>query len=109
MKLKTTIVIVLILFKMGAAHAQLGIGISNPEPSAILDLSNLNKGLLIPRLTSSASILNPAKGLMYFNTTNNKVEVNEGNVSITDWKPVIGGAMGGIGTIGVHTCYLSFQ
>ncbi len=101
MKLKTTIVIVLILFKMGTAHAQLGIGISNPEPSAILDLSNLNKGLLIPRLMSSASILNPAKGLMYFNTTNNGIEVNEGNVSITDWKPVIGGAMGGIGTIGI--------
>jgi hypothetical protein len=101
MKLKTTIVIVLILLKMGKAHAQLGIGISNPEPSAILDLSNLNKGLLIPRLTTSAAILNPANGLMYFNTTNNKVEVNEGNASVTDWKPVIGGTMGGIGTIGI--------
>lgn len=100
MKLKTTIVIVLILFKIGTAQAQLGIGISNPEPSAILDLSNLKKGLLIPRLTTSASILNPAKGLMYYNSTNNSVEINEGNASITDWKPLVG-TMGGIGTIGI--------
>ncbi len=100
MKLKTTIVIVLLLLKIGTVQAQLGIGISNPEPSAILDLSNTNKGLLIPRLTSSASILNPAKGLMYFNNTNNRIEINEGNASVTDWKPVVG-IIGDIGITGI--------
>lgn len=42
-----------------------------PHPSAILDVSSSDKGLLMPRLSSSEmnSITNPAQGLMVFNTT----------------------------------------
>ncbi len=60
--------------------AQVGIGTSNPTPSAILDVnvnnlpSNGKKGLLIPQvaLTSTldvTTIPSPANGLMIFNTT----------------------------------------
>jgi hypothetical protein len=101
MKLKTTILIVLIVFKIGTIQAQLGIGTSSPAASSILDLSNTNKGLLIPRMSSSATIISPAKGLMYFNTTNNRVEMNEGTASVIDWKPVIGGTMGDRGITGI--------
>lgn len=96
MKLKITITIVLILFKIGIMQAQYGIGTSSPDASSILDLSNTNKGLLIPRMSSSGAILNPANGLMYFNTTINRVEMNQGTASIINWVSLIGitGAIG---------------
>lgn len=99
---KRTIIIALLILKMGTICAQLGIGITNPEPSSILDLSNFNKGLLLPRLNSSTSILNPAKGLIYYNITNNRMEINDGNVSIPDWKPIVGitGDIGITGDVG---------
>ncbi len=100
MKLKTTIVIVIILFKIGIIQAQLGIGTASPAASSILDLSNSTKGLLIPRLSSSASISQPVKGLMYFNTTNNRVEMNEGNTFVPNWVSLIG-ITGAIGITGI--------
>ena len=51
-----------------------GVGINptnaNPHPSAMLDVSSNNKGLLIPRLTSEQrlSISSPANGLLVFDT-----------------------------------------
>jgi len=51
-------------------------GASTPDPSAGLDLQFNNKGLLIPRLTTTErnSIPSPADGLMIFNTTTNCFE-----------------------------------
>ena len=54
-----------------------GVGINetgaNPNPSAILDVESSNKGFLPPRLTTSQrdAIINPADGLIIFNTTTN--------------------------------------
>ena len=47
-----------------------GIGTTNPDQSAILDLSSSKKGLLIPRMTFSEKelIKSPAKGLMVYQT-----------------------------------------
>lgn len=103
MRLKTTIIIVLILFKIGIIQAQLGMGTATPSVSSVLDLSNAAKGFLIPRMSSSGAILNPAKGLMYFNTINNRVEMNEGNASLPNWVQLIGidGATGTNGVKGV--------
>src|SRR6185436_6917511 len=44
---------------------------SNPHSSAILDIKSSTKGLLIPRTstTSRTAIVNPAKGLMLYDTT----------------------------------------
>jgi hypothetical protein len=56
------------------AKAQVGFGIKTPDLSAVVELSSSNKGLLIPRinLTNLASattpILNPANGLIVYNT-----------------------------------------
>jgi hypothetical protein len=47
-----------------------GIGTNNPDPSAILDVTANDKGVLVPRLTGAqrTSISNPANGLLVFDT-----------------------------------------
>lgn len=56
-----------------ALFGQVGIGTSNPNPSAILDLTSSNRGFLTPRVnlnsaTDIVTIPNPATGLFVFNT-----------------------------------------
>jgi hypothetical protein len=43
---------------------------SNPHPSAILEVKSTNKGMLIPRMTTSQrmGINNPAVGLLVYDT-----------------------------------------
>ncbi len=58
-----------------AAHstrAQVGIGTTTPDASALLELSTTNKGLLLPRLTLTQrnAINSPAAGLMIYQTDN---------------------------------------
>lgn len=50
--------------------AQVGIGTTSPDPSAILEIRSANAGLLIPRLTVAErnAIANPATGLLIFQT-----------------------------------------
>jgi len=50
-------------------NKNIGIGTSNPDPSAILDISSTDKGILIPRLTAAqiAGINTPTEGLMVYN------------------------------------------
>ena len=47
-----------------------GIGTTDPDNSAILDLSSNNKGLLLPRMSlkERAAIVEPAKGLIVYQT-----------------------------------------
>jgi hypothetical protein len=50
-----------------------GIGTLTPDKSAILEIYSSNKGLLIPRLTSTdvAALNNPVNGLLVYNKTVN--------------------------------------
>ena len=61
-------IFIFLLFTVGNLRAQVGIGTTSPNNSAVLDLSSSSKGLLIPRMSSSqrTSINSPAKGLMVF-------------------------------------------
>jgi hypothetical protein len=61
---------------------------ANPDPSAILDVSSDNKGMLIPRLSESErnGILNPAFGLLILNTSTGCFNVWLG----TNWKQICG-------------------
>jgi hypothetical protein len=57
-------------------NAQTGIGTTSPDPSAKLDISATNKGLLPPRVTltgymDNSTISNPATGLLVYNTGSN--------------------------------------
>ena len=42
---------------------------STADPSAMLDVKSNNKGILIPRVTSTTSITSPVTGLLIFQTT----------------------------------------
>ena len=53
----------------------IGIGITTPASSAVLDLTSTNKGLLLPRMTQSqrTAISNPANGLLVYDITSNRL------------------------------------
>ncbi len=62
-----------LLFVMTAAlfaQKNVGIGIASPDPSAILDLTSTDKGMLVPRVTTALrmAIPSPATGLLVFDT-----------------------------------------
>lgn len=54
-------------------NAQVGIGNNNPDSSSILDIKSSNKGILIPRMTSTErkNITSPANTLLVYDTDNN--------------------------------------
>jgi hypothetical protein len=87
--------IILIAFTLlfSTVHSQIGVGTSSPEASSLLDLNSNSKGFLLPRLsqTEKIGIINPAKGLMVFNTTNNDLETNTGTPLEPNWKGTKGG------------------
>lgn len=59
-----------IVASTGFAQDNMGIGTLNPDPSAILEVQSTDKGVLLPRLTSTqkTGIPNPAQGLFVFDT-----------------------------------------
>jgi hypothetical protein len=75
--------IILIVFSLlfSSLHAQIGIGTSTPDASAILDLSSTSKGLLMPRMTTlqQTALVSPAIGLTIFNTTIGQIQSNKGD------------------------------
>jgi polyhydroxybutyrate depolymerase len=78
---KTTNLLFLLMLICQIPFAQIGINSTNsaPAPSAMLDISSSNKGLLIPRVnllstTDNTTIANPALSLMVFNTNSSLPE-----------------------------------
>lgn len=69
--------IILFCFQCYIAWGQIGIGIENPHPSSALEIKSTSKGFLPPRLTDNQrdSIINPANGLIIFNTTSQSLEI----------------------------------
>ncbi len=69
--MKSSFVIFLFtIFSMGVTHAQTGIGTATPNASAKLEIAATDKGLLIPRMTSTqrGNITSPANGLLIYQT-----------------------------------------
>jgi len=64
-----------------------GIGITTPDATALLDISSTTKGFLPPRMTASQrnAISSPATGLMLYDTTNDKMDFYNGSV----WKGIV--------------------
>lgn len=63
------------IFLCGSLTAQVSIGLAEPDNSAVLEIQNNSKGLLIPRvalmgINDAQSISNPANSLMVYNTQN---------------------------------------
>ena len=73
-----------------SAYTQVGIGTSNPDTSALLDITTTTQGLLIPRMTNveRQAISNPQPGLMVFDTVSVTFMVYNGsgwtNLSVSD-------------------------
>jgi len=79
-------------------HAQ-NVGInedgSTPNPNAILDVKSANKGLLIPRVSTTARLAIPnTKGLLVYDTTAGNFFFNTG----TAWQSMAAGTGTGSGT-----------
>ena len=55
------------------AQNNVGIGIPNPNPSAILDVTASDKGVLVPRMNAAQrlAIISPALSLLVFDTDSN--------------------------------------
>jgi len=68
-----------------------GVGTTTPHPSAQLEINANNKGILLPRYTTAAmgNILQPAKGLLVYDTTANRLMVNMGSPATPDWQTIV--------------------
>ena len=68
--MKKKLTVTLIFFISFSMYSQVGIGTETPNSSAILDISSLNKGLLVPRMTEAQknAISSPAQGLLIYRT-----------------------------------------
>ena len=54
------------------SFAQVGIGTTSPETSAVLDISSTTKALLITRVSdASMATITAVKGMVLYNTTQN--------------------------------------
>ena len=87
MKTSNCVLTLLLLIGYNTAFTQVGIGTTNPNNSAKLEVSSTTQGFLPPRMntTQRDAINNPATGLIIFNTTTNGLEIktNSGWLSLT--------------------------
>ena len=83
---------------MVSAQQNVGIGITTPDASAILDLTATDKGMLVPRMTTvqRIAIPAPATGLLVYDTDFAMFWYFDG----TQWVPVSAGAVGPTGPTG---------
>ena len=98
--MRTVVIVFGLVCLMGAILAQnVGIGTSTPHSSARLDVSDNQRGILIPRLTTAErnAISNPARSLLIYNTDCNEYQYyipGTGWVSIPTNVTAGGGAVG---------------
>jgi len=112
---KTRLTFLILFYSALTANAQsgsVGIGTTNPNSSAALDIESGTKGMLIPRMTSAQRNLvsSPATGLLVFdNTTNSFWFKSTTNwVELTDtanniWKKTSTWAYTNVANLGIGT------
>jgi hypothetical protein len=79
------------------AQQNVGIGITTPDNSALLDLTSTNKGILVPRMTTAqrVAIVTPATGLLVYDTSLQQFWYYNG----TAWTALAGGGGGSCYTL----------
>ncbi len=87
MRIPVNLLVSLLILINGFTQS-VGIGTSNPHPSARLEIQDSQRGLLIPRLTTAErdAITNPADALLIFNTTTRCFEMYD--ALNTSWVPL---------------------
>jgi hypothetical protein len=80
----------MLLFCSYYGFSQVGVGTTTPDTSSILHVESTDKGILIPRLSTVQinAIVNPANGLMVFNTDTNEFQFNCSTPGMPDWARV---------------------
>jgi hypothetical protein len=75
------------LLSMQYGYTQVGIGTTTPDNSSILDIESNSQGVLLPRLTTAQrnAIVNPANGLLFYNTDLDEFQFNTGNAATPNW------------------------
>ena len=70
-----------------SAQVKIGDNANLIDDSSILELESTNKGLLIPRLTTTQinAIVSPANGLLVYNLDTNLLQVNIGTKDTSLW------------------------
>ena len=88
--MKSIILFFLLLLSLSAFGQGVGIGTASPHSSAQLEISTTSKGILLPRMWTESifNIENPAKGLMVYDTVQNKLMVNMGSPTMPDWRTI---------------------
>lgn len=83
-------------FDFAHLNGSVGIGVSTPDASALLDIASTTKGLLIPRMTEAErdAIAAPANGLQVYVTDLSKIYVYNGA-----WVGLSDGIYAGSGTL----------
>ncbi len=68
----------------------IGIGTSNPHPSAILHVKSTSQGFLMPVMCTDQrlAIVNPAPGLMVFDSCENTMYYYSANINVGPWIPI---------------------
>ncbi|WP_449398581.1 hypothetical protein [Chryseobacterium wanjuense] len=91
-------------------NGSIGIGTTAPHPSAILDITSTNKGILAPRIalssrTDATTIANPAVGLLVYNLGTIPSFTYKGYVfwNGTEWRSFDNSSLD-VGTVGALTC-----
>ncbi len=99
--IKTAILLLFVLFQFFTTNAQVAIGIPTPDPSAMLHVQSIDKGMLIPRMTAAQRIaINaPAEGLLVYQTNS---PVGFWYFSNSQWINLSAANNGGL-----HTIYLN--
>ncbi len=87
------------------ANAQIGIGTSSPDASALLELNSTSKGVLMPRMNTTDRDLigNPANGLLIYNTTTNGLEVYVITPTYSKWMGLVWIVSGAGGSTTTYT------
>ena len=69
-------------------NSQTVVGGDTMDQSAVLDIQDTARGVLLPRLTTVQrnAIVKPATGLLILNTTNQCLETNIGSPDVPNWK-----------------------
>lgn len=82
---KLSLLVALAISCTSFLSAQVGIGTSTPDGSAILELKSTLKGLLPSRLTTTQrnNITSPANGLLIYNTDENKLNMYSGSTWVS--------------------------
>ncbi len=85
------------------ASAQIGIGTTNPDSSAILEITSSEAGVLFPRMTTLQrnAISNPATGLLIYNTNTETFQYNIGDPDAANWISLESGQQSQAGTLNV--------